>query len=727
MNTQNRAANNAQSSSYYPYRQTNLNRIPQNIYGVEQLDRRLSNNTNNISSLTFSDSNFAKQLVPTKSPETNFQKDFLQASTSQQKSALFAGVDDLKKNSLNYPVTDSIIDLVLWNHNSDNSASERLPQEAIGGDCNTEEQDDMSRTTSNWKNSFAAVRDRFGSDTGNGVERGASPFKNTVFTTNGNNPSATNNNFATTLPRTATRLNNGNHQQQLSKAFEGESRLNNFYLNQLICFLFSNASLLNSAINHKASAFDPDYNSRQQPPTKKELSNFWLETVERQRAKSPTPQRIVPMKLSAAERLEQLQEFVDDGVPGSTSEFSNFENGGRSDTNGVYPYRRAGLEGVAARRNQYIRETFRSQSPLSVDGFSGRSTPNNLVPARLDLFLIYFFKFFIFRAFGTDGNQNFNNKAYNGKIPPNLSTINEVARRSSPSLNFSSLDNAIAEFDRNVNKKDEIETNKDSNASTTRNGCGRFPLGDTSLKTTRDVHVQKTNHFGPGFNYLQLPIPSAQQRNQQQRSPSPDTLSDVSQQSLSLLPHPRPKHNLREQMINAGISSVTSSSFSSVPNFPAPTSNSVAMRISALEKRPTAALSSGQLNLAGAPPAHSINSRIGQSPSIVNSPFVTGSIKSTIASSASTPFSLKRSFNGNNNTEVGINKTGSNSAPLSPRSTIFRTKPVIHIGDMGLKNNISVGNNGVSGPLNHGKNLLRTVEQKVGDALKNLKYYLLIS
>lgn len=100
--------------------------------------------------------------------------------------------------------------------------------------------------------------------------------------------------------------------------------------------------------------------------------------------------------------------------------------------------------------------------------------------------------------------------------------------------------------------------------------------------------------------------------NQNQNNPSPER-----QQSLSLLPYPRPKHNLCEQLLWSTTAASSSSNYSST-NFPQPTSNSVAMRISALEKNE---------------PLY-INAQFGQQQPI---------------------------------------------APMSPRSTVFRTKPVLHM------------------------------------------------
>lgn len=71
--------------------------------------------------------------------------------------------------------------------------------------------------------------------------------------------------------------------------------------------------------------------------------------------------------------MEQLQEAIEN----STETDKNLNSAG-------YSYRKASLEGVAARRDNYLRETFRSQSPLNNNIFgssyynglySGSSTP----------------------------------------------------------------------------------------------------------------------------------------------------------------------------------------------------------------------------------------------------------------------------------------------------------------------------------------------------------------
>jgi hypothetical protein len=148
-----------------------------------------------------------------------------------------------------------------------------------------------------------------------------------------------------------------------------------------------------------------------------------------------------------------------------------------------------------------------------------------------------------------------------------------------PRPNFSSLDNAVSELN--------------SNGADSRSGCGRFPTtnevkystttSNPDGSTTRSYFGQSSYNTGVGGNTV-----VTMSRTTTQHSPSPDTLSDTSQQSLIFLPHPKPKHNLRDQLMNAGIGSTffgaypgrrlltngpfsTSLSSSSSPNFPAPT------------------------------------------------------------------------------------------------------------------------------------------------------------
>lgn len=173
-----------------------------------------------------------------------------------------------------------------------------------------------------------------------------------------------------------------------------------------------------------------------------------------------------------------------------------------------------------------------------------------------------------------------------------------------------------------------------------RSGCGRFPTNEIKYTTTTTNPDGSTTRSY--FGQTQFTAPGGgktvvtTRTSTSQHSPSPDTLSDASQQSLLYLPHPRPKHNIREQLMNAGINNffdrlsarraAVNAAFSS-PNFPSPSRGGVASRISALEER---AGSQGQPNL----------------------------------------LQLACVLNG---TAPECN------APMSPRSTVFRTKPVIHV------------------------------------------------
>lgn len=106
------------------------------------------------------------------------------------------------------------------------------------------------------------------------------------------------------------------------------------------------------------------------------------------------------------------------------------------------------------------------------------------------------------------------------------------------------------------------------------NGCARFPVDDSKYS---------------GFNKNYSPKHSDDDNKPIQHSPSPEMLNE----NIAELPHPRPKHNIREQLMNAG---VIGSTFygpypgrrqgSPAPMFPTPTSGSVAHRISAFERRP---------------------------------------------------------------------------------------------------------------------------------------------
>ncbi|TKR80191.1 hypothetical protein L596_014303 [Steinernema carpocapsae] len=344
--------------------------------------------------------------------------------------------------------------------------------------------DAMSKSTNGWRSTFSSMRDRFGSK-----DNLTNDDQSYNFATNG----------SLTLPRTSP--------SSFLKKSASSSQMENRH------------SLLGSAVERKAQ----EAPELRRPVVKRELGNFWLDTVKR-RPDSPTINR-----LTAAERLEQLHEPVDAG----TSHSNGFQSSNA-------PVRRMTTDHVSSRRAQY------------------------------------------------------QNGAFHG-MP-----------------NFSDLDSAIAELRRPARNS----------------GCNRFPTGELHFSPP-----QRRNFFGGRGNiFSQSPPP---------HSPSPDTISNTSSnyQTLTSLPHPKPKHNIREQLLNAGIGSMVygpypgrlggNRTISTAPNFPAPTSGSVASRISALEKRP------GTPNLL-------------QLACVLN-----GTPTESIPSPRS---------------------------PMSPRSTVYRTKNVIQVG-----------------------------------------------
>ncbi|CAD5230057.1 unnamed protein product [Bursaphelenchus okinawaensis] len=296
----------------------------------------------------------------------------------------------------------------------------------------------------------------------------------------------------------------------------------------------------------ETNSTDGNYSDWSRP--RNSLANFWLDTLRNHVDTPPAFQRAFSPRLSASERLEQLHEPLDD-----------------LDSHTVYRRPNA-VDNVASRRAQYLKEAFRSHSPLVGNNFNGTSATHD--------------------------------------------------------PNFSELDNAVGEIN-------------------DRSGCGRFPTNEVKYTTTTTNPDGSTTRSY--FGQTRFTMPNGESRTvvttrstTNQHSPSPDTLSDASQQSLLFLPHPRPKHNIREQLMNAGVNNFFSQSgfpsrrlfsnaqFSS-PNFPSPTTGGVASRVSALEKR-----SNGSPNL----------------------------LQLACVLNGSTP-------------ECG--------APMSPRSTVFRRKPVIHV------------------------------------------------
>lgn len=224
------------------------------------------------------------------------------------------------------------------------------------------------------------------------------------------------------------------------------------------------------------------------------MGDFWLETVRNRLDAAPNFQRAFSPRLTAAERLEQLHEPIE-----GDGSISNRETPIREHL----VYRRPdAADNVASRRAQYLKEMFRSQSPSVTNARVGQDRSGS-VPA--------------------DSNANYSST--------NTSTTTNA--RMGP--NFAPIDNALADMNRS--------------------GCGRFPTtnelkystttNNPDGSKTRSYFGQASYNTGDGSNMVVTTT-----RSTTQHSPSPDTLSDTSQQSLIFLPHPKPKHNLRDQLVS---------------------------------------------------------------------------------------------------------------------------------------------------------------------------------
>ncbi|CAI4226998.1 unnamed protein product [Auanema sp. JU1783] len=180
------------------------------------------------------------------------------------------------------------------------------------------------------------------------------------------------------------------------------------------------------------------------------------------------------------------------------------------------------------------------------------------------------------------------------------------------SPNFAELDSAVKELGGGVRSTGY------SHSARRLGGCARFPTDEHAFSPPRQAGLI-TNHF----RLMNSPSPS-------------DTASETSSvyQVPTGLPHPKPKHNIKEQLhqlqqqqqqINGYYP--RSGLVKTSPNFPVPTTGSVASRITEFEKRP------------GTPTLHVLN---------------VSSQEKIIPTSNS----------------------------MSPKSSVFRAKPVIHV-DLG--------------------------------------------
>jgi hypothetical protein len=419
---------------------------------------------------------------------------------------------------------------------------------------------DMSKTTANWKNSFAAMRDRFGSK------------EKTPDESNDHLPFGYDHSFASngslTMPRSRGLLKSASQSSAVGKV--EPSRSSSLLREAVVNRRASEApDFLQQNGNSSSTTFYGRQSETPEPTAKRPLGNFWIETV-KNRPTSPSIPRLPFKMTTAAERLEQLHEPIDSNGGMEHQRNQDFY-GGQKQSNGGYGggnsiFRKAAPESVIQRRNQFV-ENY-SSSPKNSNGFHDNSAP-------------------------------FPSERY----------VSERKLNGHP--NFSSLDNAVADLKQNAEK-----LFNDSR------GCARFPIGEFNppQSATKRLGIFTGTRISPP-RY----IPT------QQHSPSPDSLSGESNTSIAQLPHPRPKHNIREQLMNAGANTHFGPYIgrrSVTPNFPAPNSGSVASRISVFEKRP-------------------------------GTPTLLQLASASTSSMPDTPEPPR--------------------SPLSPRTTVYRTKPVIHM------------------------------------------------
>ncbi|VDN05758.1 unnamed protein product [Thelazia callipaeda] len=281
---------------------------------------------------------------------------------------------------------------------------------------------------------------------------------------------------------------------------------------------------------------------------------------------------VVPRALSpltAAQRMEMLHETINE-----------------CDTSGS-GRRRLSAASLATRKANFLKEAVKGTTSLMDRVISGRSTPITSI---------------------VNSNQ-----------PPNTYEKKEsrlIIQGGNNLLvnkpDFAALDSAVAEL------------NGGQYTNTRRSGCAQFPTNDLSLFGNNEAQVSSMSSI-VAFH-----------------SPSPEALSDTSSNSgaPSGLPHPKPKHNIREQLIQAGLEprgtaiyvNRSGVRFGSSPNFPVPSSNNVASRISEFEKKP------GAPNL----------------------------------------LQIACALNSSERQKIDVSPIRSPLGPMSPRSSVYRTKPVIH-------------------------------------------------
>uniref|UniRef100_A0A0N4ZPZ8 ZM domain-containing protein n=1 Tax=Parastrongyloides trichosuri TaxID=131310 RepID=A0A0N4ZPZ8_PARTI len=355
--------------------------------------------------------------------------------------------------------------------------------------------------------------------------------------------------------------------------------------------LDTNKGLLQAAVERKAHeapemlSSSQGFNHTRRSGT--DMGAFWLNTIR----KTPINKQI----MTAAERLEKLQEpaYVNSYHGGSDNKISTT----RTFLSNTLPIKRSGTHSVAAKKSLF------SSSPTDY------------------------------------GNNNSTRNRISSK------SLNRNIIISTPHIDLSDLEDAVAQLttkNDNINNYSNNNNNNLSKTFTTSSltaGLHRFPTGDyNNINNNILNNIEKSNNLSPSKYLSSI------------HSPSPESGgTETSQLSTPIdLPHPKPKHNLREQIINASIQATPFINERQVsPSrmiFPITNTGQVANKISSYEKKASSPTPPNLTQLAS-----QLNGN-GMFPSNVDE-----TSRSTSSSPCRSPVAL------------------------SPKSTVFRTKPIIHI------------------------------------------------
>ncbi|VDK57805.1 unnamed protein product, partial [Anisakis simplex] len=265
-----------------------------------------------------------------------------------------------------------------------------------------------------------------------------------------------------------------------------------------------NNSLLADAVDAvERTVSDASESSRKN--SRQELNDFWAETV-RNSSNSGSIQR-PSGQLNAAQRLEMLHESLD-MQRGMEMRYSRGER-------------------IAERRAQFLKETIQSSNSASSPSaltdrfFTQRSVPSsNGYMGMLSFSNLSYINQQNEASFQIDVSEN--------ETTTTIHKKNKEANESAKQPNFSALDNAVAELSTTTTSHQQYTVIRSG-------GCARFPTDDLNS-------LSPTSRKDSSNNSTQL------------HSPSPDAGSDTGSayNAPSGLPHPKPKHNIREQLIQAG-------------------------------------------------------------------------------------------------------------------------------------------------------------------------------